>query len=107
MELIMPWIPVVSIDEIPENQFKEIVSDDYDLLLVHYQGKYYAIQNLCTHDGGNLSFGNLENDEIVCPRHGARFCIKTGAATCPPAYENIEAFSTRVNNGMVEVLINE
>lgn len=99
----MYWIAVATVGEIAENHFKEIVVDDNDLLLVHYQGKYYAIQNLCTHDGGNLSLGELENDEIICPRHGARFCIKTGVATCPPAYEDVAVFPTRVHEGKVEV----
>ena len=41
---------------------------------------FYAIEDVCTHDGGILTGGPVEGDEVVCPRHGARFCVRTGEA---------------------------
>ena len=63
----------------------------------------YAIEDVCTHDGGQLTGGCVENDEIVCPRHGARFSIKTGAALTAPAYESTCSFPVRIENGAVQI----
>ncbi|MFN7098162.1 MAG: Rieske 2Fe-2S domain-containing protein, partial [Gammaproteobacteria bacterium] len=60
-------------------------------------GHFYAIQDLCTHDGGDLAGGEIEDDEIICPRHGARFCIMTGEVRTPPAYEDIETFAVKID----------
>jgi len=54
-----------------------------DVGLFNIDGKIYAISDVCTHDGGVLVEGDLEGDEIVCPRHGARFNVKTGGFTAP------------------------
>lgn len=66
-------------------------------------GEYYAIEDVCTHDGGILTGGTLEGEQIVCPRHGARFSIKTGEVLAPPAYEDIATFPLRVEGGMIQV----
>jgi 3-phenylpropionate/trans-cinnamate dioxygenase ferredoxin subunit len=66
-------------------------------------GDYYAIDDACTHDGGSLSGGEVQGEEVVCPRHGARFNIRTGAVTAPPAYEGVHAFPVRVEDGQVLV----
>ena len=50
-----------------------------------------------------LTGGTVEGDQIVCPRHGARFCIRTGAALCAPAYEPTDTFPVRVENGEIQV----
>lgn len=97
------WFNVARENELSPGKPLEVVINDYDLLIVNLNNHYYAIQNLCSHDGGNLSQGIIEGDEIVCPRHGAHFCLKTGEATVPPAFEDIETFKTRVENGMVQV----
>jgi len=48
-------------------------------------GAYFAIEDICTHDGAELTGGAIEGTEIICPRHGARFCLRTGEALSPPA----------------------
>ena len=64
---------------------------------------FYAIDDVCTHDGGELAGGAVEGDVVICPRHGARFCLRTGAALTPPAYEPVRTYPTRVVDGVVEV----
>ena len=64
-------------------------------------GDFYAIEDICTHDGGELTGGIIEGHEIECPRHGARFDIRTGAVLCPPAYEPTAKFPVRVEDGIV------
>jgi 3-phenylpropionate/trans-cinnamate dioxygenase ferredoxin subunit len=61
--------------------------------------EYFAIEDVCTHDGAELTGGEIEGAEIICPRHGARFCLRTGEALTPPAYEPVRVFTTRIDNG--------
>ena len=60
---------------------------------------YFAIEDVCTHDGAELTGGEIEGAEIICPRHGARFCLRTGEALTPPAYEPVRVFATRIDDG--------
>lgn len=73
------------------------------LLLVNVAGQFYAIENICSHDGGELSDGQICGGEITCPRHGARFDLKTGAALCAPAFEDIASYPVRVVDNIVQV----
>ncbi|MGH8583121.1 MAG: Rieske (2Fe-2S) protein [Gammaproteobacteria bacterium] len=64
---------------------------------------FYAIEDVCSHDGAPLADGAVEGSQIICPRHGARFCIRTGTALTPPAYESIRTFPVRVDGDIVQV----
>ena len=66
-------------------------------------GSVHAIDDVCTHDGGALDQGELEDDEIECPRHGARFDVRTGAAVQLPAFEPVETHDIRVEGDEVQV----
>ncbi len=61
--------------------------------------EYFAIEDVCTHDGAELTGGEIEDGQIICPRHGARFCLRTGEALTPPAYEPVRVFATRIDDG--------
>jgi 3-phenylpropionate/trans-cinnamate dioxygenase ferredoxin subunit len=97
------WIDVAKDGELKEGQCRVVDAEDTPIAVFYCEGSYYAIEDTCTHDGGELASGEVEGDEVICPRHGARFCIKTGEALTPPAYEDVETFPTRVENGMVQV----
>ena len=64
---------------------------------------YFAFDDVCTHDGAELTGGAIEGDEIICPRHGARFCLRTGEALTPPAYEPVRVYETKVESGQLWV----
>jgi 3-phenylpropionate/trans-cinnamate dioxygenase ferredoxin component len=68
-------------------------------------GKYYAIENICPHRGGPLAEGIVAGDEVICPWHGSRFNIKTGAVSTPPAREGVKSFPVRVIGDDVEAEI--
>ena len=68
-------------------------------------GKYYAIENTCPHRGGPLAEGMVAGDEVICPWHGSRFNIKTGAFLTPPARQGVKSFPVRVAENDVEVEI--
>lgn len=97
------WIDAVAVDALAVGE-KTVVSTTYcDIALFHLDDGFYAIEDRCSHDGGELASGVCEGGEIICPRHGAHFCIRDGRALTPPAYEDITAFAVRVDHGMVQI----
>ncbi len=97
------WVDVAGIEELTPGNFRVVDVDGALVAVFNLDGSYYAVEDVCTHDGGTLTGGAVQGDEIVCPRHGARFCIKTGAVLSPPAYEPIHPFPVRVIDGRVQV----
>jgi len=97
------WVDVVEEAAFPVGERQVIQSDAGAILVFHMVDGYYAIEDRCSHDGGDIALGACEGSDIICPRHGARFCIKTGKALTPPAFEDIEIFPVRVHEGMVQV----
>ncbi len=73
--------------------------------LFNVAGRIYAIDDICTHDGGPLAEGELYGCEIECPRHGARFDVRTGAALCMPAVEPVRSYPVRIegNDVLLEI----
>jgi 3-phenylpropionate/trans-cinnamate dioxygenase ferredoxin subunit len=91
------FILVASVDEIPVNGSKLVEVEDVRVALFNLDGTIYAIEDVCTHDGGPLVEGEVVNGhEVICPRHGARFDIYTGAALSFPAFEPTNTFEVRV-----------
>ena len=97
------WVTVARIDELPSGDWRTIDVDGTQVVVFNIDGEYYAIEDVCTHDGGQLTGGHVEGDEIVCPRHGARFCVRTGEALTAPAYEPTATFPVRIENGEIQV----
>jgi 3-phenylpropionate/trans-cinnamate dioxygenase ferredoxin subunit len=97
------WQNVAAAENIAPGEFEITDFGDIEIAVINAGGKFYAIEDVCTHDGGELTGGIIDGDEIECPRHGARFCVRTGAVLAPPAYEDIETFPCRVEDGVVQV----
>ena len=97
------WVDVVDANSLAEGKHIVINVDGTDIAVFKIEGAFYAIEDVCSHDGAEIASGILEGDEIICPRHGAHFCVKTGAVKSPPAYENIACFPLRIENGKVQV----
>ena len=97
------WVPVAKVSELAPGGHRVVDVDGAQVAVFNIGGEYYAIEDVCTHDGGQLTGGVVEGDQVVCPRHGARFCIKTGAALTAPAYEPIAKFPVRIENGVIQV----
>ncbi|MGI9177177.1 MAG: Rieske 2Fe-2S domain-containing protein [Pirellulales bacterium] len=92
---------VADIAEIPDPG-KTLVEVDGDMVaLFHVGGIFYAIDDVCTHDGGPLADGELRDHKIACPRHGAKFDIRTGAALSMPAVRSTRAHDVKVEDGGV------
>ncbi len=90
------WTRVCSISELSEGSWKVVDVEDVLIAVFNVAGNYHAIEDICTHDGGELAGGKVEGCEVICPRHGARFCLKTGAALTPPAYEAVDVFPLKI-----------
>jgi 3-phenylpropionate/trans-cinnamate dioxygenase ferredoxin subunit len=73
------------------------------ILVCNVEGSYYAVRDMCTHDGGILGFGELKGPLIECPRHGARFDVTTGQAVMPPATAPVRTYPVRIQGGDIEV----
>lgn len=94
---------VASVDEInPGERLSVFYDDDIPILLVQNDdGSYLAVEDVCTHDGQPLTDGPIENGEIVCPRHGARFDLKTGEPKCMPATSAVATFEVKVEDAEI------
>ena len=100
---MIDYLKVATTDEIPVGA-KKIVEIDYDMVAIfNIDGEFLAVEDICTHDGGTLADGEVKGDEIICPRHGAKFSLRTGKALCMPAYEPIESYTIKVENGDIYV----
>ena len=97
------WIEVARVGSLAPGEHVVVDIDGIDVAVFNIEGEYLAIQDACTHDGTEIASGDLEGCEIVCPRHGARFCLKTGKVLSPPAYEDLDTFPVRVHEGRIEV----
>ena len=80
----MEYSEVGKTGEIADGEMKAYTVQDNDILVVNYNGSYYAIGGKCTHMGGDLSKGKLEGKIVTCPRHGSKFDITTGESISGP-----------------------
>jgi 3-phenylpropionate/trans-cinnamate dioxygenase ferredoxin subunit len=97
------WVDVGSADEVAEAASLAADIEGLALLVIRCGTDLYAVENRCTHDGEPLEGAEVESCQIICPRHGAHFCVRTGEALSPPAYEPLRTFQVRVENGRILV----
>lgn len=98
----MGAVDVCAEGEIPEGGHRVVdIGGGIEVAIFFVQGSYYAIEDACTHDDGPLADGELDGCQVICPRHGARFDIRTGEALTLPAYRPVETYPVRVEGGRV------
>jgi 3-phenylpropionate/trans-cinnamate dioxygenase ferredoxin subunit len=93
------------VDDIAEGGVKIVQAGSLFLGVYRIDGQLYALEDRCSHDDGPLCEGDREGFEVVCPRHGARFDLRTGAVLALPATEDVEAFPVEVRDGEVYVVV--
>ena len=96
-------VPAALASEIPVGQFKAVQVAGKRLLICHADSGFYAVDDTCTHDDGPLGDGWLEGEAIECPRHGAKFDVKTGRVLCLPAAVPIHSYAVTVDGDQVLV----
>jgi 3-phenylpropionate/trans-cinnamate dioxygenase ferredoxin subunit len=72
------WVPVAEAGDLPPGEFRLVEVDDLELALFNVDGRLCCIEDLCTHDGGNLVEGDFDGRIVTCPRHGAKFDVHRG-----------------------------
>ncbi|MEX1229102.1 MAG: iron-sulfur cluster assembly protein [Planctomycetaceae bacterium] len=92
---------VASLSDLPAEGRLSVFIDDEPALLIRLGDTIYGIEDVCTHDGQPLTEGPIIEGQIVCPRHGARFDLKTGQATCMPATQPIATFAVEIRDGEI------
>jgi 3-phenylpropionate/trans-cinnamate dioxygenase ferredoxin component len=97
------FVTVAKVGEIPEGGRRIVRIDDQAIAVFHLDGGYYAIEDVCTHDGGPVAEGPLEGDIIECPRHGAKFNVKTGAVVAFPAVSPVPTYAVRIRGDEIQV----
>lgn len=95
------WVRVCSTSELLPGEYRLLDIEGVAVAVFNINGELYAIEDVCTHDGGELAGGELHGYAIECPRHGARFDVRTGAVLCPPAYEPTAKFPIKVQEGVI------
>ena len=93
----------MSVDEVPPGGRKSVIIDETPALLLRVGNDFYAIEDVCTHDGGELDQGELEGDRIMCPRNGSYFDVRTGDALTLPAVLPVPTFGVRVDGDDIYV----
>ena len=96
---------VAPVEDLPPGQVKIVSAGEISVGVYNLDGDFYAIEDRCSHDDGPLCEGEFdpETGVAICPRHGASFDIRSGRALTLPAYEPVETFSVRVEDGLVRV----
>jgi len=99
------FIKVAETSDIPAGRVKVVVVGDRRIALCNVDGQFFAIDDLCTHDGGALDQGELQGDVIECPRHGARFSVRTGKVLALPAVKALNTYPLRVEGSEIQVAV--
>ena len=98
-----PLVVVAKASEIPLGAFRPAIAKGKRLLVCHTMEGFFAVDDACTHDDGPLAEGWLEGHAIECPRHGARFDVRTGKVLCLPAAVDIHSYPVIVEGDDVKV----
>jgi 3-phenylpropionate/trans-cinnamate dioxygenase ferredoxin subunit len=101
----LTFIPVARTDEIAPETAKEVEVDGRSILICHSDGRFFAVENMCSHAQEPLACGRLKRGWLSCPAHGARFDLETGEPLNPPASEPIATFPVRIVGDVIEVAI--
>jgi len=96
-------VAVARVEDVPVGTVRVVEAGGRRIALRNYDGKFYAIDDECTHDRGPLEQGELIGGEIECPRHGARFDVTTGRPTRLPAVRPVRSYNVTVSDGSISV----
>ncbi len=104
------WLDVTSEADLQKNKVCLIEINNTRIAVINLDGQYFAVKDVCSHEGfpmlgSGLDPGELINgEELLCPRHGARFSIRSGKPLCPPAFVPIETYEVRIHEKMVQIM---
>ncbi len=97
------YVPIAGVEEVPNGERLFVEIDDRSMVVFNIAGGYFAIADVCSHDGGPVGEGELDGFEVICPRHGARFDVRNGKVLTLPAFIDIPAYPVRIMDGQIEI----
>ena len=100
----MSRVRVGKVEDLPEGFQSAVEVDGFSVLVVNYEGTYYALRNNCTHKDYPLLGGEVADGRITCEKHGGKFELATGKAKTLPAVKPVRIYKTEVEDGVVYVL---
>jgi 3-phenylpropionate/trans-cinnamate dioxygenase ferredoxin subunit len=102
-ETKVEYLEIAPLSELPNGERLFVEIEGRPIVILNLAGQFFAIDDVCTHDDGPLGDGDIEGYNIVCPRHGAEFDVRTGKAVQLPAVVDIRAYPIRVMDDMIQV----
>ncbi len=97
------YFPVATTADVEPGEAFVTEVEGVRVALCNVDGRFYAIEDACTHDGSSFDMTFVEGVEIFCPRHGAVFDVTTGAVLSPPAEVPVQTFPVRLRGETIEV----
>jgi 3-phenylpropionate/trans-cinnamate dioxygenase ferredoxin component len=97
------FVSIAKTDDVPAGTVKTFQAAGKDLAIANVDGNFFAIDNVCTHDGGPLGEGQVFGQAVECPRHGARFDVKSGRAIALPAVVPVKTYPVQIEGDDIKV----
>jgi 3-phenylpropionate/trans-cinnamate dioxygenase ferredoxin subunit len=97
------FVAIAQADEVVPGQVKVVTHAGRRYAVCNVDGEFHVVDDTCSHDDGPLGEGELDGSAVICPRHGARFDVRSGAVLSMPAAFPIRAYETRVKEGRVQI----
>ena len=101
------FVRLAATEDIQPGQMKAFEVEHYRILVAHTREGFFAVSDECSHDSAPISSGNLYGHEITCPRHQARFDVRTGSVKAPPAVVPIDTFEVRIEDNSIFVRLED
>ena len=95
------FVEIAPVSELPNGERLFVEIEGKPLVIFNIAGQFFSIGDVCSHDDGPVGEGDIEGDNIVCPRHGAEFDIRTGKAVQLPAVVDIPAYPVQIRDGII------
>ncbi len=97
------FVEIAPASDLPQNERMFVDIDTFHLVVFNIAGQLFCISDVCSHDNGPVGEGELEDYEVICPRHGAHFDVRNGKVRSLPAIVDIPAYPVRVVDGSIQV----
>lgn len=97
------FVEIAPASELPNGERLFVELEGKSIVIFNIADQFFAIADVCTHDDGPLGDGDLEGFNIVCPRHGAEFDVRTGKVMQMPAVVDVPAYPVKVVDGMIQL----
>ncbi len=99
------WVKVLANTELMNNNCAAVSVGDLEIGIFRVNDQLFAVSNTCTHIGAPLTEGYIEGMDVMCPWHGAKFCLKTGASRGAPAETDLVSYPVRLIEGDIQIKI--